>query len=239
MKEVTATGQTVEKAIQSALKELNLAREDVDVRIIDEGKKGFLGVFGQKPAIVNVKCKKVDIDEEYNPLKETISELFSESTNTKMVVEEIDPIEKAYQFLTKVIEKMNINAEVRTIKEGKTVTFFIEGEEQLALVIGKRGQTLNSLQYLTQLVANRYATQYLNIVVDAENYRQRRKETLHQLAKRMADKSFKTSKDVAMEPMPSYERKVIHAALVHDHRVKTASVGADPHRYIVISPSKK
>ena len=97
--------------------------------------------------------------------------------------------------------------------------------EKIALLIGKRGQTLNSLQYLTQLVINRFSEQYLNVMVDAEDYRERRNDTLIQLAHRLAQKAVQTRKDVALEPMPSYERKVIHTALSENKKIKTYSSG--------------
>lgn len=159
MKQVTATGQTVEDAIQSALEELNTTRDKVEVSIIDEGKRGIFG-FGARPAIVKV---------------------------TKI----IDPIEEGKNFLLAVSEKMGAPAKVEVQTEGRQVTYLLSGEK-IALLIGKRGQTLNSLQYLTQLIVNRHSDQYLYVMLDAENYRQRRNETLVHLAERMAEKVLST-----------------------------------------------
>ncbi|WP_374722865.1 RNA-binding cell elongation regulator Jag/EloR [Peribacillus tepidiphilus] len=203
MKQVTATGQTVEEAVESALAQLNTTKDKVEIDIIDEGKKGFLGIFGSREAIVKVTLQP-------------------------------DPIEEATNFLKNVSEKMGVNADIKIVRDGKLVTFHLSGEK-IALLIGKRGQTLNSLQYLTQLVANRYSKQYLTIMLDAEDYRQRRNETLVQLADRMAQKVLKTKKEVALEPMPSYERKVIHTALMKYDNIKTYSSGTEPYRHIVIS----
>lgn len=203
MKQVTATGQTVEEAVESALAQLNTTKDKVEIDIIDEGKKGFLGIFGSREAIVKVTLQP-------------------------------DPIEEATNFLKNVIEKMGVNSDIKIVRDGKLVTFHLSGEK-IALLIGKRGQTLNSLQYLTQLVANRYSKQYLTIMLDAEDYRQRRNETLVQLADRMAQKVLKTKKEVALEPMPSYERKVIHTALMKYDNIKTYSSGTEPYRHIVIS----
>lgn len=203
MKQVTATGQTVEEAVESALAQLNTTKDKVEIDIIDEGKKGFLGIFGSREAIVKVTLQP-------------------------------DPIEEATNFLKNVSEKMGVNSDIKIVRDGKLVTFHLSGEK-IALLIGKRGQTLNSLQYLTQLVANRYSKQYLTIMLDAEDYRQRRNETLVQLADRMAQKVLKTKKEVALEPMPSYERKVIHTALMKYDNIKTYSSGTEPYRHIVIS----
>ncbi|MEH7084826.1 RNA-binding cell elongation regulator Jag/EloR [Neobacillus drentensis] len=207
MKQVTATGQTVEEAVKSALAQLQISKDRTDIDIIDEGKKGIFGIFGSRPAVVKVTVI-------------------------------IDPIEEAKKFLTQVSEQMGAPAEIEIKREGKNVHFIMTGEK-IALLIGKRGQTLNSLQYLTQLVLNRFSNQYLTVILDAEDYRKRRNETLIQLAHRLAGKALKSGKDVTLEPMPSYERKVIHAALSDNKRVKTFSDGSEPHRFIVISPAKR
>ncbi|WP_449538283.1 RNA-binding cell elongation regulator Jag/EloR [Ferdinandcohnia sp. Marseille-Q9671] len=206
MKQVTATGQTVDEAVESALAQLNTTRDRTDIQIIDEGKKGLFGIFGTKPAVVKVTVK-------------------------------IDPVEETQKFLENVISTMGVSAKIDVIRHGKNVTFQLSGEK-MAVLIGKRGQTLNSLQYLTQLVANRFADHYLNIIVDAENYRGRREETLIQLAERLASKVSRSKQSVKLEPMPSYERKVIHTALAKHKKVKTSSNGSDPNRHIVISPAE-
>jgi spoIIIJ-associated protein len=206
VKQVTATGQNVDEAVESALAQLNTTKDRTEILIIDEGKKGIFGIFGSRPAIVKVTVKA-------------------------------DPIEEAKNFLVNVSEQMGVSVKVDITKEGKNVLFNLSGEK-IALLIGKRGQTLNSLQYLTQLVINRFHEQYLNVTVDAENYRKRRNDTLIQLAGRLAIKAVKTGQNVALEPMPSYERKVIHTALVDNKKVKTFSDGSEPHRHIVITPVK-
>jgi spoIIIJ-associated protein len=206
VKEVTATAQTVEEAVHLALAQLNVSKERAEIIVVDEGKKGFLGIFGARPAIVKAKLI-------YNP------------------------IEEAEKFLKSVIEKMGIQADIQKIENGRNAEFILSGE-QMALLIGKHGQTLNSLQLLAQLVANRYSEHYIHITIDAENYRARRKETLAQLAQKLADKAIKTGKEVKLEPLPAYERKIIHAALAERKGIKTYSVGTEPHRYIVISPDQ-
>jgi spoIIIJ-associated protein len=206
VREVTATGQGVNEALESALAQLQANRNDVDIEVIDEGKKGFLGLFGARLAVVKVKVK-------------------------------VNPIHEAKQFLENVISQMGINVEIKTIEKGREVNFRLAGKD-IALLIGKRGQTLNSLQYLSQLVYNRYTNQFTTIIIDAENYRSRRKETLEILAGRLADKALKTGNDVPLEPMPSFERKIIHSALIKNKRVKTYSTGEEPYRHLLISPKK-
>ena len=146
-----------------------------------------------------------------------------------------DPIEEAEKFLLDVSEKMGAPITINVEKHGKQVKFILSGEK-IALLIGKRGQTLNSLQLLTQLVINRFSGQYLNVMVDAEHYRERRNDTLIQLAQRLAQKAVQNKKEVSLEPMPSYERKIIHTALMENKKIKTYSSGEDPHRHIVIAP---
>lgn len=204
MKQITATGQTVEEAVESALAQLSTTRDRIEVTIVDVGKKGFLGIFGSRPAIIKATVK-------------------------------IDAIEEARGFLLQVSEKMGVPIQIEVLRDGKQVNFILTGEK-IALLIGKRGQTLNSLQYLTQLVINRFSNQYLTVILDAEDYRKRRNDTLVQLAQRLAQKALKSGKNVSLEPMPSYERKVIHTALVGNRRIKTYSDGSEPHRFIVISP---
>lgn len=204
MKQVTATGQTVAEAVESALAQLNTTKDRTEISVIDEGKKGIFGIFGSRPAVVKVTVK-------------------------------IDPIEEAKKFIIGVSKEMGVSVEIESRREGKQVHLILTGEK-IALLIGKRGQTLNSLQYLTQLVINRYSDQYLTVMIDAEDYRKRRNETLIQLAERLAQKAVKTGKNVALEPMPSYERKVIHTALVENRKIKTYSDGTEPYRHIVIAP---
>lgn len=243
MKEITATGQTVDEAVRTALAQLNTTKERAEISILDEGKKGFLGIFGSKPAVV-----KVTVKEEEQPVRKAAEEKIEEEAQTGLdysngekepkVEENLpDPVVESVKFLKEVVSKMGITAEIEVKKEGRNVTLNLSGEK-MALLIGKRGQTLNSLQYLTQLTANRYSKQFINIILDAEDYRKRRAETLSSLAERLADKAVRTNQDVKLEPMPSYERKVIHSALVRNNRVKTVSSGTEPNRYIIISPVK-
>ena len=162
MKRITATGQSVEAAVDSALAQLNSTRDRVQIEIEDEGKKGLFGIFGSRKAIVHVTMLA-------------------------------DPIEEACALLKKVSEEMGVQAAITVLQEGKNITFQLSGEK-IALLIGKRGQTLNALQYLTQLVTNRYSKQYLNVTVDAEDYRERRNQTLIQLAERMANRAIRQEK---------------------------------------------
>ncbi|MGE8204777.1 RNA-binding cell elongation regulator Jag/EloR [Heyndrickxia sp. NPDC080065] len=207
MKEVTATGQSVEEAVELALGQLNATRERIEYRVIDEGKKGLFGLFGGRPAIVHVQLKP-------------------------------DPIEEAKLYLLDIMNEMGVEPHIEIKVEGYRADFKITGEK-MALLIGKRGQTLNSLQLLTQLIANRYTNHFLNITLDAENYRHRRESSLIQLAERLAEKAVYTKKPVTLEAMPSFERKIIHNTLSKNKKIKTHSEGEEPNRYLVIHPVEK
>lgn len=204
MREITASGSTVEEAVQSALEQLNTTENQVEIDIIDEGKKGILGLIGAKRAIVKVKLAK-------NPIKET------------------------EKFIKEVTKQMNVDVTITTSIEDNHVTFEMDGNN-IAILIGKRGQTLNALQYLAHLAINKDSEKYYTVTLDAEGYRGRRKETLEALAHKMADKAKRLNKKVALEPMPAYERKIIHSALQDQKDISTYSDGQEPHRHIVIKP---
>lgn len=208
MRNVTAAGRNVDEAVQSGLRELQLTKDEVEITVIEEGNKGFLGIFGKKPAIVKL-------------------------------AEKFDPIQETKMYLERIAESIAGKSDVAVKESKKAVSFHITGEKT-ALLIGKRGQTLNALQTLTKLVLNRYSDQYLNVTVDAENYRLKRKETLSQLAVRLADQVLKTKKDVHLEPMPSSERKIIHDALSRyaNQQIETYSMGEGENRHLVISQKR-
>ncbi|EAF8943905.1 RNA-binding cell elongation regulator Jag/EloR [Listeria monocytogenes] len=154
------------------------------------------------------------------------------------VIEKEDGIQVAIDYLLDVATKMGVVITIDVEEVGKDVKLQIKGDS-LGMLIGKHGQTLNALQYLTQLIANKTTSQYKNIIVNVGDYRERRHETLVILANKMADKALKTKRAVHLEPMPSFERKIIHAILSENEQIETHSEGRDPYRYIVIKPVRK
>jgi len=204
LKEITASGSTVEEAVQSALEQLDATEGQVAIEIIDEGKKGILGLIGAKRAYVRVKLAA-------------------------------DPIKETEKFIKEVTKNMQVDVTIKTTVDDNHVTYEMGGEN-IAILIGKRGQTLNALQYLAHLAINRQKEKYFTVTLDAEGYRDRRKETLESLARKMADKAKHLNKKVALEPMPAYERKIIHSALQEHDDISTYSNGQEPHRHIVIKP---
>jgi spoIIIJ-associated protein len=205
VKAVEKQGRTIEEAVDAALTELETTKDRVDVHIVEEAKKGFLGIIGSKPAVVHVEMKP-------------------------------DPFEIAEAFLKSVTEEMGISVQIEVKTNGDEIEFELSGEK-IAVLIGKRGNTLNALEYLTNLAVNRKTDEFVRIVFDAENYRARRSETLKQLAFRLSEKAEKTGKKVPLDPMPSMERKVIHMSLKKRNGIETYSEGKDPHRRVVIKPS--
>ncbi|EGL0976279.1 protein jag [Listeria monocytogenes] len=154
------------------------------------------------------------------------------------VIEKEDGIQVAIDYLLDVATKMGAVITIDVEEVGKDVKLQIKGDS-LGMLIGKHGQTLNALQYLTQLIVNKTTSQYKNIIVNVGDYRERRHETLVILANKMADKALKTKRAVHLEPMPSFERKIIHAILSENEQIETHSEGRDPYRYIVIKPVRK
>ena len=143
----------------------------------------------------------------------------------------------ALSFLKELTEKMGLNLDITAKTGSSSVYLNIKGKDS-GTVIGKRGQTLDAIQYLTSLVVNKENEKYIRVVVDAENYRAKREKTLEQLANRLADKVVKTKKSVRLEPMNPYERKVIHATLQSNPNVTTKSEGEEPYRRVIIELAK-
>ncbi|QDI91642.1 protein jag [Salicibibacter halophilus] len=186
---------------------------------------------------LQVSREQVDYVEIQTPKKGFLN-LFSKPAILEITVKP-DPIAEAEKFLAEVLHGMDVDLDIHpTETEEKNPRLEMSGEH-VGIVIGKRGQTLESLQYLTNLVANRYSEKYLRIELDAEDYRKRREKTLEQLAYRLAEKAKRTGRKVVLEPMQSKERKKIHQTLQNDTAVATISDGKEPRRHIVIQPKEE
>lgn len=203
MKEVTATGKTIDSAIETALSQLGVSRDDVEIEIIENPAKGVLGIFGQKDAKILVKVK--------------------ESPEITMA-----------EFVETILTKMGIEAKVAAAIDGSRITLDVSGPD-MGIVIGRRGETLDALQQIAQLYVNRIYEEYYKICIDTENYRAKREEALIILAKGLAKKVLKTRKEVALEPMKAYERRIIHTTLQDYNRISTHSIGEEPNRRLVVS----
>ena len=247
MNQITQTAPTKEEAITVALEKLGVSRDDVSIKVVEAGKKGFLG-FGTKPAVVEVtvlsKEQEVKV-EQVQKLEKKVEVTVSDKTVVEESVMEEEPtltneqaVEETKRYIKEIAQEMNIDDLVINEKrEGKFIHLHLNSEKA-AILIGKRGQTLNALENLSQLVANKFSNSFIIIKLDVGDYRERRQESLEQLAERMADKAIRTGSKVEFEPMSSFERKIIHNALSVRVDIETYSVGTDPNRYLVIEPIK-
>ncbi|MDW0114349.1 RNA-binding cell elongation regulator Jag/EloR [Sporosarcina saromensis] len=254
MNKITRKGATVDAAIEAALQELGLTREQVNVEVIESGKKGFLG-FGAKDAEVIVTVNEphvednneTDTDEkvtivepEQLEVEQPIEERFEEEIvlevqDSSKVSDEV-AIHETKSYVVAIANEMGIDdLVVNYEQDGKYITFQLESEKA-AFLIGKRGQTLNALQQLAQLITNKFSEQFKVVRLDVGDYRERREQSLEQFAERMADQAVRNGRKVKLEPMPSYERKIIHNALSNRLDIETYSEGTDPNRYLVIEP---
>jgi len=207
MEMIERTGKTVEEALEAALLELGVDRDQVEYRVIEAPSKALFGLLGGREAKVEVTLKRVD------------------------------PVENARVFLEKVTKLMGLSITIEVTTNAENVTLNLRGDD-LGLLIGKHGQTLDALQYLTNLASQREGRERLRIIIDVEDYRKRRADTLEQLAIRLADRVSRSGERVVLEPMTPHERKIIHMSLQEDSRVETFSEGQEPFRRVVISVRK-
>ena len=228
IKTLEKTGRTEEDAINAALKELGLDRDDVSVEIIERAKSGFLGI-GASPAVVKVSYEVAD---------EPVIEEVVETPVEFVPVDECDDYAAIRRFLTGLLDRMGVKADIEIsprANDGINVSLSGNG---MGAIIGRRGETLDAIQHLTNYVVNRGSEKHLHISVDAECYRSKREESLSRLAEKMAEKAIKYKRSMALEPMNSYERHVIHAALQDYEGVSTSSIGTEPNRRVVVAYEK-
>ncbi len=254
-------GKDVEEATELALKDLKLSKEEVTVTIVEEPSKGFLGL-GSKLAKVRVEKKEeesadkiekeptVEEDKLQNveSVKKAVKQTKKEEELSPQIGEtdtvlssllnkpdDLEPVEEhvGLDFLKSTAEKMGLELAFQAQGNQDSLYIDIEGKDA-GTIIGKRGQTLDAVQYLTSLVVNKENKDYVRVVLDAENYREKREKTLKNLAMKLAGKVVKTRKYVKLEPMNPYERMVIHATLQNNPRVETCSDGEEPYRRVII-----
>lgn len=207
---IEVSAKTVNEAIIEACQKLGVTSDKLEYLVLEEGSSGFLGI-GSKPAVIKAAVK----------------------------IEEVSADIIAKNFLNDVFSAMNMTVvvDVKYDKTDNSMDIDLSGDE-MGVLIGKRGQTLDSLQYLVSLVVNKGSDEYIRVKVDTENYRQRRKETLENLAKNIAYKVKRTKRSVSLEPMNPYERRIIHSALQNDKYVTTYSEGEEPFRRVVVTVKK-
>ncbi len=214
------TGKTVEEAIEKGLAELNVSKENADIRILEEGKKKLFGSTKARVEIGVVESEAV--------VEETVAEVIA---NT----EEATDGERAVAFLGGLFEILKIEAVSELVSEGDKIEINVTAANSQS-VIGKHGATLDAIQTLAGAVANKGRDDYKRVVVDCENYRETRESTLNRLAENLASKAIRMERKIKLEAMNPYERRIIHAALSEFEGVKTESEGKEPNRYVVIVP---
>lgn len=263
MEYIEVSGKTVDEALTNALVKLETTSDKVEYEVVSKGSNGFLGI-GAKPAVIRARRKQESAEpaaesiikntiktegpvkkeekqtapekkeEVKSPAQETkVHEVKPESKTEVMSDEEIE--RRIRTFLADMFKAMDMEVEVKINfnKKDECVDVELLGNN-MGVLIGKRGQTLDSIQYLISLVVNKGKEKYVRIKVDTENYRNRRKETLENLAKNIAYKVKRSKHPVSLEPMNPYERRIIHAALQNDKYVSTRSEGEEPFRHVVI-----
>lgn len=241
-------GPTIDEAISKGLQALNLKKEDVNIEILSDAKKGFLGM-GKKDARVSIEVIKVEestvtpeLMKEEKTMDVTIEKKMQapvDSTTPLVELNEEEAIKELALYLTNITNDMAVPALVKIQYEANGLIVMNLETSKQGMLIGKHGKILNALQYLAQVFLHRVAKEKLSVVVNVGNYRQKREEVLTRLAQRTAEKVKETGRPVFLEPMPAFERKMIHSALSKDEYIKTHSEGEDPYRYLVVEPAKK
>ena len=230
IKTLEKTARTEDEAIAAALAELGMDRDDVSVEIVERAKSGFLGI-GASPAVIRVSYEAPDPVEEKAPAAPVAEPVKAAATE----VDENPDYAAIRQFLSGLLERMGVKAQIEiSTRENGGINVNLSGNG-MGAIIGRRGETLDAIQHLTNYAVNRGSEKHLHISVDAENYRSKREESLTRLAEKMAEKAIKYKRSMALEPMNSYERHVIHTALQNYEGVTTSSTGVEPNRRVVVS----
>lgn len=250
IREIIETAKTVDEAIDQGAAKLGTDRSDLQFEILELPKKGFLGLVNT-PAKVRVYIEVDEPEEVLAPVKEILKQKAPVSPEAKAPENkkeysapvagepaselQLQKAEVAKQYLCDIFKSMGLNnVQIETEVTNEAASFMLSGEG-LGVIIGRRGETLDSLQYLTSLVINRMGGDYLRITLDSGDYREKRKSTLENLARKMANTAVKTGRSSTLEPMNPYERRIIHAAVSTVKGATSTSVGEEPNRRVIIS----
>ena len=235
---ITVSAKTLDDAITEALIQLGVTSDHLDYEVIEKGSAGFLGI-GMKQAVIKARRKQEEPVEEpvveeveEKPVKKEVKEFKEEKKDFhKKEFHKKEHVKK--DNFKKEAPKNDVEVKAEIDEEG-ALSITMDGKN-MGILIGKRGQTLDSLQYLTNRVANKMQDGYVRVKLDTEDYRRRRKQTLENLAKNIASKVKRTRRSVSLEPMNPYERRIIHSALQSDSAVSTHSEGEEPYRRVVVT----
>ncbi|SDX00481.1 RNA-binding cell elongation regulator Jag/EloR [Paenibacillus sp. CF384] len=221
MKKIVASGKTIEDAVQNGLTELQVSADRVNVTVLEKPSRGLFGLIGARAAKVELVLVPLVVEQAKTP--------------SVTAAAAKDPLLETERFITEVARTMGLDITIARNDSKDGLTLALSGSGDLGMLIGRRGQTLDALQYLVNIVANRYSNSHLRIVLDAEDFRERRRKTLEDLSDRLAGHVIRTRKEVVLEPMSPHERKIIHSQLQNHAKVKTFSKGDEPNRRVVIT----
>lgn len=247
------SGKSVEEALTGALIDMGITSDQIEYDVIEKGSSGFLGV-GSKDAVIRVWRKEPQEEPQLTFSFEDIlsgEEAESEGEAADMsqpeevqaveaqAQETVSPEEAAETFLSEVLPMMGAKVSISIDFDETENVMEVDMEgKNTGVLIGKRGTTLDALQYLTSLVVNKKSDSYIRVKLDTENYRERRKETLENLAHNIAAKVKRTGREVSLEPMNPYERRIIHSALQNESGVTTYSEGENLDRHVIVAPTE-
>jgi len=257
---VETSAADIEAAIDLGLQQLGVSRESVIVEILEEPSRGLLGI-GARQARVRLTtaapprlapAPEAAAPKEKKSIQPAVEEADYEEIDSQAVLTAIKPADEAeldddarvgLATLQELLAKMQITAQVTVYRaqttEGEQAPWVLQIRgRDLGVLIGRRGETLTALQYITRLIASRELQRRTNIILDVEGYKSRREEMLRRLAKRMADQAVQTGRTVVLEPMPPYERRIVHLALRDHPKVTTESIGEGDHRKVTIIPRR-
>ena len=236
MSAVEATGKTVEEALEKALIELGRSKDEVTYEVLEAPSRGFFGLFGGHEARLRVTEKEAQGAPAAPAMEMPRAQVEAPAAPMASAA---SPQERAESFLSGIFRAMGLTVAMERRETEEGVLYDLNGES-LGILIGKHGQTLDALQYLTNLAANRGgAEERIHVILDVEGYRSRREETLRRLAGHLAEKACRIHAEVRLEPMNRHERKIIHMALQDNYRVSTYSDGDEPYRCVVIAPKRR
>lgn len=227
-------GKTTTEAIEKGLKQLKLKKEDVEINILKDEKRSFFSIL--EPRIVKVELVKKDKKESDSKKIENPSYKKEKKEMSKNAIEKAE--KNITEFLNKFLKLFSeeeLKFDIST--DGYYIIVEITGNNTNSL-IGYRGETLNALQTLLSSVANKETEEKVRVILDVSGYKERRKKVLEELADKISKTVIKTGKRVTLEPMPAYERKIIHSRLQNNNKITTDSVGEEPHRKVVIELKK-
>ncbi len=238
---IETTGKTVEQAIQEALEELGVKEDLALIEVLDEGETGGLLGFGRRPARVRVSVddSKVQVSEKASELKRK-TDAEEDESGWKVALDDrgFVPAENAaLDYIEAIFSGIGIHGRIESyMGEDESLHIDVLGSD-CGVAIGRHGETLDAIQYLTNIVANRWVDEHLRVVVDVAGYRSRREQRLRQQAKKTAERVLDTGRESRLKPMSPAERRIVHLSLRETEGITTYSEGAEPRRYVVISPT--